>query len=133
LLETDNSLFCHGDIPTIHNGYCVSNAVDYSKKNDVLPTILSTELRGQKKIDFSTEHNLTSIHNLIVIVSIFYFFEHLEVSCLKSRSVVHWDCGEIQIFCGVDTPTLHWNAVCALYPYYKSVMHLALPNTLGYL
>ena len=23
----------------IHNGYCVSNAVDYAKKNDVLPTI----------------------------------------------------------------------------------------------
>ena len=36
---TDNSLFCHRDIPTIHNGYCVSNAVDYEKKNDVLPTI----------------------------------------------------------------------------------------------
>jgi len=30
------------DIPTIHNGYCVSNAVAYAKKNDVLPTILST-------------------------------------------------------------------------------------------
>ena len=28
---------------TIHNGYCVNNAVDYAKKNDVLPTILSTE------------------------------------------------------------------------------------------
>jgi len=38
-LKTDNSLFCHRDIPTIHNGYCVSNAVDYAKKNDVLPTI----------------------------------------------------------------------------------------------
>jgi len=24
------------------NGYCVSNAVDYAKKKDVLPTILST-------------------------------------------------------------------------------------------
>jgi len=49
-LKTDNSLFCHRDIPTIHYGYCVSNAVDYAKKNDVLPTILSTfslELRGQ--------------------------------------------------------------------------------------
>jgi len=49
-LKTDNSLFCHRDIPTIHNGYCVSYAVDYAKKNDVLPTILSTfslELRGQ--------------------------------------------------------------------------------------
>jgi len=38
-LKTHNSLFCHRDIPTIHNGYCVSNAVDYAKKNDVLPTI----------------------------------------------------------------------------------------------
>ena len=38
-LKTDNSLFCYRDIPTIHNGYCVSNAVDYAKKNDVLPTI----------------------------------------------------------------------------------------------
>ena len=26
-LKTDNSLFCHLDIPTIHNSYCVSNAV----------------------------------------------------------------------------------------------------------
>ena len=47
ILKRDNSLFCHRDIPTIHNGYCISNAVDYAKKNDVLPTILSTELRGQ--------------------------------------------------------------------------------------
>jgi len=46
-LKTDNSPFCHRDIPSIHNGYCVSNAVDYAKKNYVLPTILSTELRGQ--------------------------------------------------------------------------------------
>ena len=38
------SLFCHRDIPTIHNGYCVINAVDYAKKNDVVPTIVSTEL-----------------------------------------------------------------------------------------
>jgi len=38
-LKTDNSLFCNRDIPTIHNGYCVSNAVDYAKKIDVLPTI----------------------------------------------------------------------------------------------
>ena len=38
-LKTDNSLFCHRDIPTIHNGYCVSNAVDYAKKNNALPTI----------------------------------------------------------------------------------------------
>jgi len=38
-LKTDNSLFCHQDIPTIHNGYCVSNAVDYAKKNNVLSTI----------------------------------------------------------------------------------------------
>jgi len=43
-LKTDNSLCCHLDIPTRHNGYCVSNTVDYAKKNDVLPTILSTEL-----------------------------------------------------------------------------------------
>jgi len=49
-LKTDNSFFCHRDIPTIHNGYCVSNAVDYAKKINVLPTILSTfslDLRGQ--------------------------------------------------------------------------------------
>ena len=48
-LKTDNSLFCHQDIPAIHNGYCVSNPVDYAKKN-VLPTVLSTlslELRGK--------------------------------------------------------------------------------------
>jgi len=44
-LETDNSLFCYRDIPTIHNGYCVSNAVDYARENDVLPMILSTELK----------------------------------------------------------------------------------------
>jgi len=46
-LKTDNLFFCQRDIPTIHNGYCVSNAVDYAKKNYVLPTILSTELKGQ--------------------------------------------------------------------------------------
>ena len=46
-LKKDTSLFCYRDIPTIHNGYCVSNAVDYAKKNDVLPTMLSTEVRGQ--------------------------------------------------------------------------------------
>ena len=40
-LKTDNSLFCHRDIPTIHNGYCVGNAVDNAKKNDVLPTIFN--------------------------------------------------------------------------------------------
>ena len=38
-LKTDNLLFCHQDIPTIHNGYCVSNVVDFAKKNGVLPTI----------------------------------------------------------------------------------------------
>jgi len=38
-LKTDSSFFCHWDIPTVHNGYCVSNAIDYAKKNDVLPTI----------------------------------------------------------------------------------------------
>jgi len=37
--KTDMSLFRQRDIPTIHNGYCVSNAVDYAKKNDVLPRI----------------------------------------------------------------------------------------------
>ena len=49
-MKTDNSLFCPRDIPAINNGYGVSNAVDYAKKNDVLPTILSTfslELRSQ--------------------------------------------------------------------------------------
>jgi len=34
-LKTDNSLFCHQYIPSIHNGYCISNAVDYAKQNDV--------------------------------------------------------------------------------------------------
>jgi len=49
-LKTDNSLFSHKGIPTIHNGYCVSNAVDYAKKNDILPTnfyFFSLEFRGQ--------------------------------------------------------------------------------------
>ena len=32
-LKTDNSLFCHRDSPTIHNSYCVSNAVDHAKKS----------------------------------------------------------------------------------------------------
>jgi len=41
-LNTDTSLFCHRHIPTIHTGYCVTNSVDYAKKNDVLPTISST-------------------------------------------------------------------------------------------
>jgi len=38
-LKTDNLLFSHRDIPTTHNGYCVSIAVNYAKKIDVLPTI----------------------------------------------------------------------------------------------
>jgi len=42
-LKTDNSLFGHRDIPSIHYGYCVSYAVDNAKENYVLPTILSTE------------------------------------------------------------------------------------------
>jgi len=49
-LKTDNLLFWHWDSPTIHNGYCVSNAVDYAKKDDVLLTtlsIFSLELMGQ--------------------------------------------------------------------------------------
>jgi len=29
-LKTDNSLFCNLDISTIHNVYCVSNAVEYN-------------------------------------------------------------------------------------------------------
>ena len=60
-LKTDNSRLCHRDIPTIHNGYCVSNAVDYAKKNDVLPTICQLN-KGSVLIDFSTEHNFASIY-----------------------------------------------------------------------
>ena len=41
VLKTDNSLFCHQGIPNIHNGYCVSNAADYAKKNNILPTNFS--------------------------------------------------------------------------------------------
>ena len=39
-LKLDHLLFCHRDIPTIHSGDFVSNAVDYAKKNDVLQTFL---------------------------------------------------------------------------------------------
>ena len=38
-LKTDNSHFCFRDTLIINNGYCVSNAVDYAKKKDVLPKI----------------------------------------------------------------------------------------------
>jgi len=31
-LNTDHSLFCQWDIPTIHNGYCVRKAVHYANK-----------------------------------------------------------------------------------------------------
>ena len=31
--------FLPSGFPTIHNGYCVSNAADYAMKNDVLPPI----------------------------------------------------------------------------------------------
>ena len=65
VLKADNSPFLHRDIPTIHNGYCVSNAVDYAKKSDVLPTILSW-IRGSVIIYFSTEHNLTSIYRYVI-------------------------------------------------------------------
>ena len=34
-MKTGHSLFCHRDIPTIHNGYCVSTAVDYTKKTEL--------------------------------------------------------------------------------------------------
>jgi len=50
-MKTDNSLFCYRDSPSIHYGYCISNAVDCAKKNNFLPTMVSTfslELRGQK-------------------------------------------------------------------------------------
>jgi len=49
-LKTDNSLFCHRDIPIIHNGYCVIYAVDYAKKRvrvRIEVRDFSTELRGQ--------------------------------------------------------------------------------------
>ena len=64
-LKKDNSLFCHRDIPTIHNGNCVSNAVDYAKKKD-FTNDFSTESRSVI-IDFSTEHNLTSRYLFTVI------------------------------------------------------------------
>jgi len=37
ILENQNNplIFCHRDVPTIHKSYCVSNPVDYAKKNDV--------------------------------------------------------------------------------------------------
>ena len=83
-LKTDNSLFCHRDIPTIHNGYCVSNAVDYAKKNDVFQRFCQLNL-WSVIIDFSTEHNLYSP----LILFLFLFFEHLEDSCLKRLLRVH--------------------------------------------
>ena len=37
--ENRQFAFLPSGYPTIHNGYCISNAVDYANKNDVLPTI----------------------------------------------------------------------------------------------
>ena len=54
-LKTDNSLFCNRDIPTVDNGYCVSNAVDYAKKNDVYQRLCQLN-KGVSVIDFSTKH-----------------------------------------------------------------------------
>ena len=73
-LKADTSLFCHRDIPTIHNGYCVSNAVEYAKKNDFLLNLWSVI------IDFSTEHTLSSIYRYFFHLLL---FEHLEDSCFK--------------------------------------------------
>jgi len=35
MLEIKNRHICHQDIPTIHNGYCISKPVDYATKNEV--------------------------------------------------------------------------------------------------
>ena len=43
LLRKQTIRFSAIGIFLLHNGYCVSNAVYYAKKNDVLPKILSTE------------------------------------------------------------------------------------------
>jgi len=60
-LKTDNSLFCHRDIHTIHNAYCVSNAVDYAKKTMFYQRVCQLN-KGSVIIDFSTEHHFTSIY-----------------------------------------------------------------------
>jgi len=78
-LKTDNSLFCHKNIPTtcIQNDYSVSNAVDYAKKKHCFTNFL-TWIKGSVIIDFSTKHNLTNIYSYYFFI--LYCFEHLEVS-----------------------------------------------------
>ena len=44
-----------------NNGYCVSNAIYYAKKNDVYQRFFNC-IKGSVIIDFSTKHNLTSIY-----------------------------------------------------------------------
>jgi len=42
VLKANSLLFCRRDIPTnTRDGYCISNAVDYAKKNDVLPSLVN--------------------------------------------------------------------------------------------
>ena len=40
-------------------------------------------IKRSVKIDFSTEHNLTSIYRYYFICFSFIFLEHLEVSCFN--------------------------------------------------
>jgi len=61
-------------VPTIHHGYCVSNAfvTQYIMqwKNNVLPTIFVnflTWIKGSVIIDFSIEHSLTSFNRYFFV------------------------------------------------------------------
>jgi len=85
-LKTDNSPFCHRGIPTLHNGYDVSNAVDYAKKNDGSPTICQlNKWVSTCNNRFLHRTQLNQYLPLILLVFIFLLFEHLEDSCFKSR------------------------------------------------
>jgi len=89
-LKTDNSLFCQWDIPTtcIHNGFCVSNAVDYATKNDVLPTILSTEFVVSNN---GFIHRTWLDQYLLLMFFIFSFFYFLSIwRTAALRIYFHW-------------------------------------------
>jgi len=111
-LKTDNSHFCQRDIPTIYNGYCVSNAVDYAKTNDVFTNDFVNWIKGSVIIEFSIEHNLTSINRYF-----HYLFHFLFLSIWRSAACAY-QCVYSQSFsvfkvsaltCSVFTETVHTN------------------------
>jgi len=59
----------------------VSNTVDYAKKTDVLPTILSTEL-GVSNNRFL---HWTQLDQYLPLILLVFYFLSMEVSCFNTQ------------------------------------------------